>query len=154
MYNKTPVQEILSNNLQRHWMSNIRRLFIGLVHLSKIVRQSKNEMCCGANLKIAMVIKKKQIFREYHYHWILHHTQDMLYPAANDCLYVSIYGNTRKNQCQSFCWKFLHENFIIAWRVLQKKVDWNNQGTKTIILSSVIQPYKISATDKEASPSS
>ena len=49
----------------------------------------------------------------------------------------------KKNQFQSCYCKFLYDNFIIEWWVHQNNFYWKMQGTKTIILSSVIQNYKI-----------
>ena len=50
----------------------------------------------------------------------------------------------KHNYWQSCYCKFLCEKFIISCWVLQKKADRKIQESKTIILSSVIQPCKIS----------
>ena len=47
-------------NSQRRWMSNIRLLFVGLVHLRKIVRKPKKAIYCVQTLQSDAVIENKQ----------------------------------------------------------------------------------------------
>ena len=119
---KLTVQCNHSVNLQRHWMSNIRLLFRGLVQLGKSIRQSKNSMCCGHILKSDRDIQEKQRFTDALYYWILHNPQVVQSPIENNCICVSIDGNSKKYYFRSFYWKFLYKNFIIACWYLQKKV--------------------------------
>ena len=67
----------------------------------------------------------------------------MKYPIENDCLYISIDGNSEKQLMPKFLLQVFHKNFIITWWVLQKKVEWKKQAMNTIILSPVIQTYEI-----------
>ena len=54
-------------------------------------------MSCGKTLQSGVVIQKinKKIIESL-YHWILHYPQVVQYPIENDCLYVSIDGNSEK----------------------------------------------------------
>ena len=55
-------------------------------------------MCCGQTFQSAMFIKKiNQNLKESPYHCIILHPQVVLSPIANDCIYVSIDGNTKKH---------------------------------------------------------
>ena len=140
---KILLQENHSVNLKRHLMSNIRLLLGGSVHLRTITRQ-KRQCVAVKHYKALWSYKNKP---KYQRGPLPLDSTSPLGCVISNCKLLSLCLYWRKlrkkHQCQICYYKFLYKNFIISWWVLQKKVYWQNQGTKTIILSSVIQTYKI-----------
>ena len=97
-------------------------------------------MCFGKKLQSTVVIKKSKVQRSP---LPLNSTSSSCCAISNiKVLYLRLYWWQPPPQKSCYC-KFLCNNFIIAWWFLQKKVYWNKQGNKTMILSSVIQNCKI-----------
>ena len=55
---KKLVQDNNSVNFHRHWISNIRMIFVGWVNIRQSARISKQATCCGQKLQSAVVIQK------------------------------------------------------------------------------------------------
>ena len=106
-------------------------------------KEKHKAICCVQKLQNTVFIQKQTKRSEKPFTIGFYIILRLCYPQSQIIVCRYILTENPKNKFLSCYCNFLYNNFIIAWWVLRKKVDWKKQGKKTIILPSVIQHYKI-----------
>ena len=136
------MQENHSIYLLKFCISKIKLLSTRSVLRNQNPRQSYQVVCCGQVFQRGKYLQKpmnrlRNLFITVFYNTPRLRSIQMPMTALKCLLIVTL----NHSWFQIFYCNCLYGNFILAWRVPQKKVDLRKQDTKTILSSVVILHY-------------